>query len=119
VAPGVRPPLAAPRQLAPTPLTAVTVPVAGVMPEAPQAIAADITAPPACRLRYRYARTTDRCRFPPSSWPAGQSERLAITFGVNLGLRAVRPALADSRQPRPYLFYDRVILWPPSVVFFI
>jgi len=42
--PGVRPPLAAPRQLASTPLTTVTDPAAGVMPEAPQAIVATSTA---------------------------------------------------------------------------
>lgn len=32
---------------------------------------------------------------------AGQNERLAITYGVNLGLRVARPALADARQALP------------------
>ena len=53
--------------------------VTGFTPEAPRATVAAITAPSACGLRYRVTRTTDSFRFPPSTWPAGQTERLAIT----------------------------------------
>ena len=93
----VRPPLAAPRQLRPDAPYCLPVPAAGFTPEAPQAIVASSTAPPACGLRYRYARTTDSFRFPPSSWLASQSERLAITLGFRLG--SGRPAFAGGAPP--------------------
>ena len=63
----------------PTALNCVADPATGFTPEAPRATVAAITAPSACGLRYRVTRTTDSFRFPPSTWPAGQTERLAIT----------------------------------------
>ena len=62
---------------------------------------ASSTAPSACGLRYRSTRTTDSFRFPPSTWPAGQSERLAITLGFRLGLRVGRPPPPAHRRLPP------------------
>ena len=76
------------RQLRPDALNCVADPAAGLRPEAPRAIVAALTAPSACGHRSRSTRTTDSFRFPPSTWPAGQSERLAITLGIRLGHRA-------------------------------
>ena len=100
-APGDRPSLAAHRQLHPAALNCVANPATGFMPEAPRAIVASSTAPSACRLRYRSTRTTDSFRFPPSTWPAGQSERLAITLGIRLGLRVGRPPPPAHRRLPP------------------
>lgn len=66
----------------------------------PWAIVSSSTAPPAYGLRYHSTRTTESFRCPPSAWPAGQSERLAITLAFVWG--SGRPAsMADSRQLRP------------------
>lgn len=84
------------------PLNCVTNPAAGFTPEAPQAIVASSTAPSACGFRCRYTRTTDRFLCPPSSWPDGQSERLAITFEFDLGSGTVglrRRCPADYSRP--------------------
>ena len=89
------------RQLRPDALNAVADPTTGFMPEAPRAIVASSSAPSACRLRYRSTRTTDSFRFPPSTWPAGQSERLAITLGFRLGLRVGRPPPPAHRRLPP------------------
>ena len=73
-APGVRLRWRSFANLTPTPLTAVTDPATGFMPEAPVAIVAGITAPPACGLRYRCARTNHHFRF----WLPGFPTQTAI-----------------------------------------